>query len=151
MLFLLSTAPLSVFHCSLSVFRCASFILLLFLAAPLSLLLLLTIALISCSATHWWVIPCQINTKKPDPFLFWTKLREGVWSVWKLNHTKFQQCTSSSFRDTAIWSVLTLSTDFGSACYYESACNFWCDWRRTISLTYLVTLSMLFHLIYNLL
>ena len=88
--------------------------------------------------------------KKSWPLLISIELGEGVWCMWKLNHTKFQQCTSNSFWDTAFWNVLT-STDFGSACYYQSSYNFWWDWLRTTSLTYLVALSMLFHLIYNLL
>ena len=97
-----------------------------------------------------WVIPGQINTKKPWPLPISLKLGEGIGSMWKVNNPKFQLCRPNSFWDTAIYVVLA-GTDFRPACYYLSVHNFRCGWLQMTYLYQLVALSMLFHLIYILL
>ena len=88
---------------------------------------LCTVLTLIYGISSYWVIPCQVNTKKslPPPILL--KFGELVRSIGKLFYTKFQLSRSNSFW-TAASLILKPGGRFWTTCHDSNAYIFWSTW-----------------------
>ena len=96
----------------------------------------------------FWVIPCQVNTKKSSSLPILTKLGEHVSSIKKPLHTKFQLLKCYSF-STATNLILASGAHFGPRAMTEIPISSDVINVESCNKDFLEALARLFHLAYN--